>query len=251
MKIRRRRLIRVAAFLSLGVTLLAGAYAISYLPRIAGGKYDPVDAGEGHVQQTAGTPSTPVPRVQIEPHTCGLHALESLYEAYGLNPDDYNLRYRLGTDFAAVPIDSTSTGTLHPDILRVLDQDGFEYTILNLEEDTAHDALQRHLADGHLAITVVYRSTYHWLTLAPTSAPGNSHSDPATLLVVDSLSPDVLEESIDTFVDEQALSLILIRPRDEGEPVGSTNAHLQGTAEMARVYDRQQHRAAAEDPPSD
>ena len=69
---------------------------------------------------------------QTEPHTCGLHSLRSIYRAYGLNPDEHELRERLGVDTPANPADPTSTGTLQPDISRVLAQDGFLIHALDL-----------------------------------------------------------------------------------------------------------------------
>ena len=59
------------------------------------------------------------PEVQFEKHTCGLHTLRSIYQAYGLNPDAENLRVRLGVDVQANPADPTSTGTVQPDVLQV------------------------------------------------------------------------------------------------------------------------------------
>ena len=68
--------------------------------------------------------------MQTEGSTCGLHALSSVYRAHGLNGEVFRLRARLGIDIPALPFLEHTTGTLQPDLLRVLAQDGFRGTLL-------------------------------------------------------------------------------------------------------------------------
>jgi len=174
----RRRLLRVIALLLLVFSIPIILFAPGCLGRMVGGKYGGVEVGNG----PSATPDRPVRVEQTLPHTCGLRAMEAAYTAYGLDPEAMDLRYRLGTDFAALPVDPESTGTLHPDILRVLAQDGFATTIVDLEADDATQQLTDHLANGQLALAVVYRSTYHWVLLAPGDAAEQSFRLPSCRL---------------------------------------------------------------------
>lgn len=227
----RRRVLRTLAVLLCVLTLPVILFAPGCLTRMAGGKYGGVAIDTGPNP----TAKRPVRVEQSLPHTCGLRAMEAAYFAYGLDPDALNIRYRLGTDYAAVPTDPTSTGTLHPDLLRVLAQDGFTTTVLDLDQPDALQQLADHLGRDQLALTVVYRSTYHWMVLAD--------DGPGRVWVVDSLSAEGTSHGIDGFIEDQALSIILIAPRDTSADAPSRNAqHLLGTREMARTYDRQQAR---------
>eukprot|EP00752_Nemacystus_decipiens_P015114 g13466.t1 len=155
--------------------------------------------------------------------------MRSMYAAYGLNPDAFDLRFRLGTDEPAMRADQDSTGTLHPDLYRVLTQDGFAIDTLDLGAGVSATALQNHLASDQLALVVVYRSTYHWVLVGP-----GEGADEA--VVYDSLQAEPITMPIDTLLDD-ALSITLIEPAtDEGMSV--SDAHTAGLAEMARLYQR-------------
>lgn len=65
-----------------------------------------------------------VPEKQIDTFSCGFHALSSIYRSHGVDPRLANLRRRLGTSVPAIPFVQDSTGTLQPDLFRVLRQDG-------------------------------------------------------------------------------------------------------------------------------
>ena len=149
-----------------------------------------------------------MPEQQTEGHTCGMHALRAAYRGYGLEPDEFDLRFRLGVDTAAVPGDGTSTGTLPPDLLRVLPQDGFAYTLLPLEDAGAEAQLKRHLRRGQVALALVEVTGLHWVALD--AAPGDR------LRVVDSLSPQPYDVATPQFLGDQALSVVLIEPAAVG-----------------------------------
>ena len=222
--------------------LITGLYAPGCLSRIVGGKYSEPDFGSAHDPRgPRALPGMPERVPQTLPHTCGLRAMESAYRAYGMDPDLCDIRYRLGTDFSAIPIDPDSTGTLHPDILRVLAQDGFTTTLIDLDQADAADRLEAHLSRGHLALAVVYRSTFHWVLLAPPERTRDD--DGAQLWLFDSLAEGHTEHGIAEYVENETLSVILIHPRNanESEPSRS-HQHLIGTQEMARTYRRQQAR---------
>ena len=228
----RRRFKTLILYLVLAVAIPTMFLIPGCLKRIAGGKYDPPRHGD--VRQPDPTPDRPVRVKQTLPHTCGLHAMQAAYTAYGLDPAAMDLRYRLGTDFTAIPIDPESTGTLHPDILRVLAQDGFVTTVVDLDDGHPAQQLTDHLAAGQLALAVVYRGTYHWVLLAP----GDTAD---TLWLVDSLTDAGESQAITPFAGQTALSIILMRPRlDHDEPPSRSAQQLQGAREMVRVYERQQ-----------
>ena len=229
---RRRWIVRTLAILLAVLLLPTLIFAPGCLGRMVGGKYSGVEINSG----PSATPTRPVRVEQTLPHTCGLRAMEAAYSDYGLDPEAMDIRYRLGTDFAAVPVDPTTTGTLHPDILRVLAQDGFATTVVDLEAGDATQHLTDHLAAGQLALAVVYRSTYHWVLLAP----GDSD---ATLWLVDSLAAEGAVHDIDDYAQNETLSIILIESRDPSDDAPSTSAqHLLGTREMAQTYERQSDR---------
>ena len=224
---RARRCLRLVVLLS--ALLLVSACVL--LPDFAGqykaGKYEPVE----QVTKPSATASAPTAESQAEPHTCGLHAMRSMYAAYGLAPDHFQLRFRLGTDEPATRVDKDSTGTLHPDLYRVLAQDGFAIDTLDLEAAVASSALQNHLAWDQLALAVVYRGTYHWVLLGPADETDG-------VIVYDSLEAEPGRMPIEALLAD-ALSITLIGP-STGEPMPTSDAHALGLAEMARLYQRKE-----------
>jgi len=173
----------------------------------------------------------PIP--QLENHTCGLLALSAAYHLYGLSPESKNLRYRLGVDVLANPLDSDSQGTLHPDLLRVLVQDGFAYEMPSPIPDSGVDALRQHLESGEVALLLIRRREtggLHWV-LADDGAEG-------FLRIVDSLRPGPTREPLGRYADECILSMILIRPGPSGGGPEVRDAHADGAAEMLRIKDR-------------
>lgn len=225
---RRRRKTAVA----LGLLVVLAGLSACMLPDFASqkqaGKYDPVDASL--TQRPSAAALMPIAETQAEPHTCGLHAMRSLYAAYGLDPDRFELRFRLGTDQPAVRADEQSTGTLHPDLYRVLTQDGFEADPVDLDDAGAVSSIVSHLDAGQLALLVVYRGTYHWVLAAGGGEPGR-------VVVVDSLADEPVVMGTGELVGG-ALSVTLIEPADGEEPVDVADAHARGLAEMARLYGR-------------
>jgi hypothetical protein len=198
--------------------LLASAAAISALfllafcvgpPWYYVGKYAPSDSS---ALPTA-LPDNVVPEVQTEPHTCGLHTLSSIYRAYGLDGEAQRLRFRLGTDKPFTNFLADSTGTIHPDMLRVLRQDGFRAQILFPSAAGASARFTGHLRRGHVAAALTKVSEFHWVAL---SAADDGDSAPAAILLVcDSLHEQPYERDIAEYVEESVYSLILIEPERE------------------------------------
>jgi hypothetical protein len=151
------------------------------------------------------------PEDQVEGHTCGFHAISSVYRAYGLDPAANRLRFRLGTDKRATNFDPESLGTLHPDMLRVLGQDGFDASVVL--EPKSPESLQRvvmHIQSGHPAVALVRAPGLHWIVLAPPREHGTD-AEPTTL-IVDSLQAEATTEVLRAFVTERVLSAVLIKP---------------------------------------
>ncbi|MBB6429793.1 hypothetical protein [Algisphaera agarilytica] len=192
-------------------------------------------SGKYHSAETSAapnpTPTTVVAEIQTEPHTCGLHSLRSLYRAYGLDPDRYDLRFRLGVDAKANPFDDESTGTLQPDLYRVLDQDGFGVQPLSLDDPQSQVMLNDHLRDEHLAVALVYRSTYHWVVL-------DNGAEEDHLTIIDSLSAEPYSENTHTFLHDYALSVTLIQPAAPDHSAGLPATHQSGASEMLSTLKR-------------
>jgi len=142
-----------------------------------------------------------VPEQQIEPHTCGLHAISSIYRAYGLDPVERNLRFRLGTDQVLSNFDDESVGTIHPDMVRVVAQDGFDIRhCLNRGSE-----LNDHLAAGHPALALIREKGLHWVAI-------DSLTD-GQFTICDSLHEAEYVEPSEPFARDRILSLLLVSPR--------------------------------------
>lgn len=177
---------------------------------------------------------------QFENHTCGLHALSAIYRAYGLSPEEENLRFRLGVDTPAIPTDMTSTGTLHPDLFRVLAEDGFGWKII----DPGHSETLKDIANSLSArrpililITRPENGNLHWVAADEISRDG--------LRVVDSLKPSPSFQNLPDFLRDQALSLISVFPATESfDP----SPQLEGIQEMDAVRKRLTDRESSPSP---
>lgn len=161
------------------------------------------------------------PEAQFESDTCGLHTLRVIYKAYGLEPDHENLRARLGVDVPTNPMDPTSTGTLQPDLLRVLTQDGFLHKPLDLSNDyLASETLTQHLDSGNMAALLIARKengNMHWV--AAYRMAGD------TIEILDSLFEESYTVNPSDFINQCVLSCILVEPSNlpPGETLPQTD----------------------------
>lgn len=145
------------------------------------------------------------PEKQVEPHTCGLHALSSVYRAYGLDPADLRLRFRTGVDKPFTNLIPSSRGTVHPDMLRVLSQDGFRAALLDTDRAETPARLAEHLDAGQLAIALIRVNELHWVVIA-------KHQDDR-LVICDSLREDLYDEPLATYLRDCVHTLILVEPK--------------------------------------
>ncbi|MEM9345609.1 MAG: hypothetical protein AAGB26_03215 [Planctomycetota bacterium] len=228
MKIKTLRRLRIGVLLGFVFFLTACMLLPDFIGQSKAGKYDPTVTS----QRPSKSADVPIAETQTEPHTCGLHAMRSMYAAYGLDPAVFRLRFRLGTDQPATQLDSESTGTLHPDLYRVLAQDGFIAEPMDLEVDNAGRELLQHIERSQLALVLVYRNTYHWVLVGPSGTRN-------ACVVYDSLKNEPVDTAIDALLDD-ALSITLVRPAETGVYISSSEAHAAGLAEMARLYQRKE-----------
>lgn len=142
---------------------------------------------------------------QAEPHTCGFCSLAAVYKAYGMDVEELRLRFRLGTDMPVSNFLPDTRGTIHPDMLRVLSQDGFQTQVIRPTSDDALDRLTKHLDEGHVALALVKRNDYHWVVI------GGRNGE--KLIIHDSLVPEPYEMAAPGYVHDDAYSLLLIRPK--------------------------------------
>lgn len=182
-------------------TLVIAGFCVGS-PRYYSAKYSPAPG----LSPPTPLPLAIIPEVQTEPHTCGLHSLRSVYRAYAVDPDAARLRFRLGVDKPATNFDPESLGTIHPDIVRVAHQDGFDATILPTGGDDALPTIRAHVESGHPALALVRVNSLHWLVLA------GIEGDEA--IIADSLAEQPYREPLDAYVRGRVLSAILLRPRE-------------------------------------
>jgi hypothetical protein len=172
------------------------------------------------------------PEIQFEDDTCGLHALRTVYRAYGLDPDAENLRARLGLDVPANPADAASTGTLQFDLLRVLAQDGFVYTLLDPVSPESPSRLLDHMEGRQAAIALIRRrenGNLHWVAL--------SRGNGERVRVADSLFPRPYPEPAVDFLRECVVSCVLVEAAPSGAngAVPVQQAEHDGLREMMRT----------------
>lgn len=164
---------------------------------------------------------------QTEGFTCGVHAVSTVYRAYGLDPDAERVRWRLGVDTKAVFWMSDSTGALHPDLWMVLVQDFFEVNAIDCAPDAAWQQLLAHLDTGHPAILLIVRREnghLHWVT-------ATRHVD-EEIEIYDPLYATPYLETREFLIDHIA-TCALVRPTADGEPaMSSIAAHRAGFAEL-------------------
>ncbi len=169
-----------------------------------------------------GLPGEIYPENQIQGHTCGWHAIRSIYRSYGLKIEDYDLRLRLGVDKKSVPFLTSTKGTIHPDVLRVLDQDGFSYSSINIRQTSGLQKFHQHFESGHYALGLINRkqnNALHWIVLSGT--------DNYKYTVVDSLYPQEYKEDL-KFLSENVQTVLLISPLDSGKEAGKGKSHRKG-----------------------
>lgn len=238
-----KRAWRICLGVAIGIAaiLLAGVLATALYvgPRVLekGGAPRTMDRPERRI-------ADPVPIEQTELHTCGFLSLSAAYVAYGLSPEEKNLRFRLGVDTKAHPFDDESTGTLHPDLYRVLAQDGFAIEAIDPDADDAAARLTAHLQPEGLALLLIKRRQtggLHWVVAD--KAIAGSDGAWTHLRIVDSLASFPYREPIDDFLAHHVLSIIAIRPADDASVRGDVaKAHGAGLAEMKRVHARMKTR---------
>ena len=170
-----------------------------------------------------GLPSAAIPESQTEGHTCAVHSLRAIYRAYGLDPGEENLRFRLGTDFYSLVWMRDSTGTLHPDIHMVLTQDGFQYQTVNPRSESDRKDVMEHLASGHLAMALIRRrqnQNLHWVVLEL-----NRNGE---VRVADSLVSEPYPEGGEEFWKSVVISTIMVKPRADRRAGSAIWGHLSG-----------------------
>lgn len=227
---RKAKYVWCAAFLVLGVValllvIIAGAIVEA---RVSVKSSAP---RSHHRPASLASDARPIP--QFEDHTCGLLALSAAYRAHSVDPAAKNLRFRLGVDVPADPTDPTSTGTLHPDLFRVLVQDHFVYHLLDSHDQGDLLRLIDHLDSNGIALLLIARrgnGNLHWVL--------TDHHENTRLRIVDSLFAEPYDEPLNDYAQNHLLSIILIEPRADTKPVSMTRAHTDGISEMERVRRR-------------
>ncbi len=190
-------------------------------------------------QRPTAAPAGYVLEEQTEGFTCGVHAVSTVYRAYGLDAEAERVRWRLGVDTKAVFWMGDSTGALHPDLWMVLAQDFFEADAIDCAVDDAWQQLLAHLDTGHPAILLIVRREnghLHWVTAT------RRINDPAqpdgVIEVYDPLFDSPYHESAD-FMRDHIATCVLVRPATSGrQAMSSISAHRAGLDELWTARER-------------
>ena len=174
-------------------TIISAVVALFVVPILIAwavpmGDFAPVDP----VPMIGGVIAPIEPDPQLEQHACGYNAISAIYRSYGIDPDERRLRQRLGGDQTAWSYDSSTIGCIHPDIYRVLAQDGFKLLTPNASNPDAVRTLVDHLAKRHYALALIRRrqnGNLHWVVL--------TGFQQGKLQVCDSLAPAIYEEDLE------------------------------------------------------
>lgn len=184
-------------------------------------------------QRPSSTPGAYVLEEQTEGFTCGLHALSTVYKAYGLDASEERLRRRMGVDIKAVFYVPDSTGTLHPDMWMVLTQDYFDVQTLDRFTESGWSDLHRHLGSGHPAVLLIKRrenGNLHWVVA--------TRALEDTIEIYDSLFDQPYAETPD-FLEDHVVTTMLLMPMPGGEmAMSSVDAHLAGMSALTAATKR-------------
>lgn len=175
-------------------------------------------------QRPSAMPATYTLEEQTEGFTCGVHALSTVYKAYGLDPEAERIRWRLGVDTKAVAWMGDSTGALHPDMWMVLAQDYFAVQELADYNPPGWDAMRVSLNAGHPIVLLIKRrenGNLHWV-VATQALPDDK------IEIYDSLFDEPYAETRD-FLYNHIVTAIFVQPTDDGKmAMSSIDAHLRG-----------------------
>ena len=142
-----------------------------------------------------------------------------------------NLRFRLGVDARGNVFDQTSLGTIHPDIYRVMFQDGFILSDVNLDSPEYKQPILSHLLNDHLVLLLIKRrqnGNLHWVLAS--STPDKSEEN---ILIIDSLTEEPYEEPLIEFFPEFVVTALLVYRPLQQEDIDAISLNAMG-AESAR-----------------
>ncbi len=211
------------------MTRLLSLLIIVAAPSVRAGDRSP--APSPYHQRPSREPAPLVAEVQADDFSCGYHALASIYTSHGLDPELARLRDRLGTSVPAIPFLSDTTGTLQPDLFRVLLQDGFHARAIDLREPKMRRWLIDHLERGFYALALVKTDRpggMHWIVFT-------SYHD-GSLTIADSLKPEPHDLPLDSLVGGPLLSTLLITPSEPQPGSVYYMAHATGVLGMLAIF---------------
>lgn len=222
----RRRITRSGAVVLAAACILLGLVLVSWA--IPSGKF----AAVGPAPTISLAHLDMPPERQVEPHTCGFHALSWVYRSHGVSPDARALRTRLGVDAVSLVYDRSSTGTLHPDMYRVMDQDGFLATAMRVGDADHLRRFRHHLACGHSALGLIVQpdsGIMHWVVL--------NRLEGDSVTVVDSMKPEPHTVSLDEWWRQRLISAVMVHRRD-GPVTPIWRLHGRGLGDMFAAFGR-------------
>ncbi len=189
-------------------TLVVGVLLVMLVPFCAGPpSYYSDKYGRSDVpMHPTKTPGAFTPVKQTEPHTCGFCSIAAIYNAYGLDHGAAGLRFRLGTDVQLNQLVESSVGTIPPDMVRVLEQDGFATQTLTSANDALAEKTLAHLRSGHPVLAVIKVKGLHWIVL--------TQEQDGELTICDSLHDELYTKPADEFLRDEVYGVMLVKPAE-------------------------------------
>ncbi len=179
-----------------------------------------------------------VPESQVAGHTCGWHAVRTIYAAHELVPDEHRLRFRMGIDRTAIPGAGSTLGALQADICRVLAQDGFRSAMVDLDADDAVVRVIAHLENSWKGLALIRKPSngnLHWIVV------DQDVGDGASVRLVDSQKTERESIGLRDFLQTQAVTLFLVSPAKDPRRVRIKEAHRLGVRAMRETPERLRH----------
>ena len=223
-------LLAVIGALALVAVFFLASNAAHYSAKYQPGLVTPDGVSSLRIRQEA------QPIWQDEAHICGYLALSSIYAAYGIDREVAKLRFRLGVDQRGNAFDASSLGSIHPDVFRVMYQDGFVLQDVDLDTPRFNPLILAHTYQRHLVLFLIKRpqnGNLHWVV-----AVDPEDESAGSLRIIDSLVKEPYNVDSKAFIDTYVVSALLVFRPTEAPEIDALTLNAMGLASAAKALER-------------